>query len=225
VTRIKNGRGNPARLTQILLGICFWREAPGTAVGLDRRAGEKGVDLPGGTPGKAAPRVKGATDAGPGLRRFIEDSRTEVRRCVWGLRARALDRRGIGAALQELARQHNAGAGPHLVVSESGKIRALDPASENHLFRFAQEAVGNALKHAAAKTILLSLEWGNEMLGLGIGDDGRGLPDGSTTPASLESRAAALSARMTVSTNVPSGTRVALEMDLAPHLSTHPPEA
>lgn len=167
----------------------------------------------------------GATDAGPGLRRFIEDSRTEVRRCVWGLRARALDRRGIGAALQELARQHNAGAGPRLVVSESGQIRALDPASENHLFRFAQEAVGNALKHAAAKTILLSLEWGNEMLGLAIKDDGRGLPSDSPTPASLEARAAALSARMTASTNEPSGTRVALEMDLAPHLSTHPPEA
>jgi hypothetical protein len=28
----------------LLLGICFWREAPETAVGADRRAGKRGLN-------------------------------------------------------------------------------------------------------------------------------------------------------------------------------------
>lgn len=166
-----------------------------------------------------AEAAQGAQADFPKLRRFIEESRTEVRRCVWGLRARALDQRGIGAALRELARQHNAGAGPRLEVEENGGVAALDPAIENHLFRFAQEAVGNALKHASAKTIRLSLDWGEEMLRLSIEDDGRGLPAAPPSLTSLTQRAAALSSPMTATPLAPSGTRIHLEMPLAKHLS------
>jgi signal transduction histidine kinase len=151
-----------------------------------------------------------------GLRRFIEESRGEVRRCIWGLRARALEQRGIGAALHELARQHNAGAGPHLTVVESGTAIPLETTRENHLFRFAQEAVGNALKHAKATEIGLFLEWTDGMLRLVIQDNGCGLPAGSPVPAALHHRAIALSAAMETAAVQPSGTQVTLILSLEP---------
>ena len=43
-------RSDPGTLASLvdawLLGICFWREAPGAAVGPDRRAGKWGLSLP-----------------------------------------------------------------------------------------------------------------------------------------------------------------------------------
>ena len=138
-----------------------------------------------------------------------------MRRCIWGLRARALDHRGIGAALQELARQHNAGAGPRLTVAETGTVTLLDATRENHLFRFAQEAVGNALKHAKATEIRLSLEWQDDLLRLSIEDNGCGLPAGAAVPAALRHRAAALCATMDTAVSEPVGTRVTLLMHLA----------
>jgi len=149
-----------------------------------------------------------------GLRRFIEESRGDVRRCIWGLRARALEQRGIGAALHELARQHNAGAGPRLTVIESGTAISLETARENHLFRFAQEAVGNALKHAKATEIGLFLEWTDETLRLVIQDNGCGLPPGSPLPAALHHRSLALSGTMETSPAEPAGTKVTLTMSL-----------
>jgi hypothetical protein len=38
----------------LLLGICFWREAPETAVGADRRAGKRGLVDPVGDDRRAA---------------------------------------------------------------------------------------------------------------------------------------------------------------------------
>ena len=169
-----------------------------------------------------------ASPAGRGLsgvRKFIEESRGEVRRCIWGLRARALDQRGIGAALHELARQHNAGAGPRLTVLEKGTATALEATRENHLFRFAQEAVGNALKHANSTQINLSLEWMERMLRLSVEDNGCGLPAGATAPASLRHRAEALSATMDIAAREPVGTRVTLEILVTDTTSSIPDNA
>jgi signal transduction histidine kinase len=46
----------------------------------------------------------------------------------------------------------------------------------NHLYRIAQEAVQNALKHSGAKTINIDLSVGDGVVRLEVLDDGRGLP-------------------------------------------------
>ena len=52
-----------------------------------------------------------------------------------------------------------------------------DPATAGHLYRIAQEAVGNAIKHGKAKNILIRLDASEESTMLSIHDDGAGLPD------------------------------------------------
>ena len=52
-----------------------------------------------------------------------------------------------------------------------------DPATAGHLYRIAQEAVGNAIKHGKAKKILIRLDASEESTLLSIQDDGDGLPD------------------------------------------------
>jgi signal transduction histidine kinase len=52
-----------------------------------------------------------------------------------------------------------------------------DTATAGHLYRIAQEAVGNAVKHGKARNILIRLEVGEENTVLSIKDDGTGLPE------------------------------------------------
>jgi two-component system CheB/CheR fusion protein len=47
-----------------------------------------------------------------------------------------------------------------------------------HLYRIAQEAVNNAVKHAEASHIQIELERMRGQIRLRIADDGRGLPEG-----------------------------------------------
>jgi signal transduction histidine kinase len=52
-----------------------------------------------------------------------------------------------------------------------------DPATAGHLYRIAQEAVGNAIKHGKAPNILIRLDASEENTELSIKDDGVGLPN------------------------------------------------
>ena len=52
-----------------------------------------------------------------------------------------------------------------------------DPATAGHLYRIAQEAVGNAIKHGKARNILIRLDASEEGTVLSIKDDGLGLPE------------------------------------------------
>jgi signal transduction histidine kinase len=73
----------------------------------------------------------------------------------------------------------------------------------NHLYRIAQEAVQNALKHAGATAIDIELGYGQDGLRLEILDDGRGLPVDHPNGAGLgmrtmRFRASAIGARLLI---------------------------
>ena len=57
----------------------------------------------------------------------------------------------------------------------TGPVLVEDPALANHLFRVAQEATGNVLKHARASAIAISLSAADGVLRLSVEDDGIGL--------------------------------------------------
>lgn len=147
------------------------------------------------------------------VRKCVDQSRGEARRCVWGLRARALDHGGIVAALNELAEQHNAGIGSQLMVDLVGPPVSLEPSRENHLFRFAQEAIGNAIKHANASEILLRIEWNPAGLEMVVKDNGQGMPQGCTGSTALRKRADDLCGTLEMTARKPLGTSVRLRLD------------
>ena len=59
----------------------------------------------------------------------------------------------------------------------SGPARVHDNVSAIHLFRIAQEAVNNAIKHGPAKHVIVCLEGDGEQIVLQVLDDGYSLSE------------------------------------------------
>ena len=80
-------------------------------------------------------------------------------------------------ALRNLALMPANWSGPIVTfsVAQSSSLR-LGRNATDHLYRLAQEGLANALKHAAAKTILIVLDVTAKLVKLEIVDDGIGMP-------------------------------------------------
>jgi signal transduction histidine kinase len=90
---------------------------------------------------------------------------------------------------------------------------ANSPAVSDHLYRIAQEALANALKHAHASSIKLTLDVERERVRLEICDDGWGVKNvGQNAPGlglrTMQYRASIMGARFEIAPSRPSGTRV-----------------
>jgi ligand-binding sensor domain-containing protein/signal transduction histidine kinase len=107
-------------------------------------------------------------------RALVRSSVAEARRYVWDLRSQSLDERDLPAALAEMTRRLTAESGVQTQFSVGGTFRPLAPQVENNLLRIGQEAVGNAVRHAQAKTVTVSLDFGVREVRLEVKDDGRG---------------------------------------------------
>ena len=91
----------------------------------------------------------------------------------------------------------------------------LDPDRALCLYRIAQEALTNALKHADASRLELELEVDDEEIRLRVRDDGCGLraPRGPTTGlSSMRERAAMCGGRLRVEAHPDGGTLVELRI-------------
>ncbi len=107
----------------------------------------------------------------------VDGAITEARAIARGLFPVQLEADGLSAALQELAASVNA----HTPI----KCRALCPGPPlvrdntvaTHLYRIAQEAVNNAIKHSRARSIVIQLKTENYQIELTVTDDGAGMAD------------------------------------------------
>ena len=61
-------------------------------------------------------------------------------------------------------------------------MRVHDSAAATHLYRIAQEAVNNAVRHAAAKQITIRLTAAAGGVALTVADDGVGMPAAPAAP-------------------------------------------
>lgn len=110
------------------------------------------------------------------LTQAIESTRALAR----GLAPVNLERGGLPAALEHLARQCSGVYG--LRCEYRGSLRAevsIDEAPATHLYRIAQEAIANAAKHAQARSIVVGLSSQSGSLLLEVRDDGRGIAEES----------------------------------------------
>ena len=64
-------------------------------------------------------------------------------------------------------------------LAASGVVQRLDSAVELGIFRIAQEAVGNAIKHARARRVSIELVFAPGVVKLRVTDDGSGIPEHS----------------------------------------------
>jgi signal transduction histidine kinase/ligand-binding sensor domain-containing protein len=107
-------------------------------------------------------------------RRMARHSLTEARRSVMDLRASMLEGQSLGAALRAGAQAWTAGTGVGTEVVVDGPEDPLPEDVEHNLLRIGQEAVTNALKHAAATRIRIRLSREARGVSLRIEDNGRG---------------------------------------------------
>jgi len=106
------------------------------------------------------------------VNRAIESARMLAR----GLSPANLERGGLGFALRELTRQLARASGVVIVYSARGAARLrLDEVASNHLYRIAQEAISNALRHARATNIRVELVVTRRRIDLTVADDGIGM--------------------------------------------------
>lgn len=111
------------------------------------------------------------------LSRQLRDTIDEVRGLSHGLAPVPLWEGGLQHALQALADSTARSSGMRCVFECPGPLAVSDEAVAANLYRIAQEAVNNALKHAAPAEIRIGLERRGDTIVLEIDDDGGGLPD------------------------------------------------
>lgn len=115
------------------------------------------------------------------LRSLIEASIGMAYDVSKGLCPVDLDPEALNSALDRLARQTHGSAGPRCEFRNEGEVAIRDPQKALHLFRIAQEAVTNAVKHAQCQKIQIELLSAADSLTLRVQDDGvgwRGSTDG-----------------------------------------------
>ncbi|KOT11346.1 histidine kinase family protein [Burkholderia mallei] len=110
----------------------------------------------------------------------LGDTLREVRRISHALRPTMLDDLGLAAALDQLVRELGAETGVELgftQVDHSGAPPLPAPV-KTALFRIAQEALTNILRHAHATRAAVTLELSPREVALTIADNGRGFDAG-----------------------------------------------
>jgi signal transduction histidine kinase len=114
------------------------------------------------------------------ITKYMRRAVTQTRELAHGLSPVAGDGEGLMQALQELAETAKSAGTPGEFECPQ-PVRIKDGTIVGNLYRIAQEAVTNSLKHAAPKRIALRLSHDGPDIQLAIEDSGRGLPSGKDT--------------------------------------------
>ena len=157
------------------------------------------------------------------LKALAEATLEEVRKMIYDLRPTILDDLGLAAALRWYVHHQVEPRG--LVVGlklELGDAR-LDPVLETAVFRIAQEALWNTVKHAAATRVDVALALSDGRLRLRVKDNGRGFQDkrrsgnplaGGAGLGGMEERATLLGGTVRITSAPATGTEVVAELPL-----------
>lgn len=112
------------------------------------------------------------------LENLVTRSLNELQRLIADLRPSHLDDLGLPAALRWYAGEVQARSQLPVSVEIGGDPRPLDGAVNTALFRMAQEALTNTVKHARAQQVHLRLRYGLDGVTLAVEDDGIGFDRG-----------------------------------------------
>lgn len=124
-----------------------------------------------------------AHDLTAALRRETAIAVGELRRIVDGLRPGSVEALGLSAALRDALGP--SGTGPRVLL-DLENVRATT-AVQDVVYRVALEATHNAVRHARASTIRVSLHQGPHGVELEVGDDGIGIDMGAAGGVGLAS--------------------------------------
>jgi signal transduction histidine kinase len=156
-----------------------------------------------------------------GATSLLEEIFAELRSLILQLRPPALEAEGLVTSLAKhlevIGRMH--GVATRLDASSVGD---LGPDAEQALFRIAQEAVTNTVRHASATEVVVRLERADGHVALTVSDDGVGFdPSARAVSArrlglvSMRERTEDLGGRFTITSEMGTGTVVRAEVPCA----------
>jgi two-component system sensor histidine kinase UhpB len=151
------------------------------------------------------------------LAEMIQESLEQVRRISRELRPEALDELGLRGALIALCSRVAEQSRMHVDRDLQGTLPELQPEVELAIYRIAQEALTNAVRHSQAKQVTLSLLSELGQLTLSVQDDGLGLSDDAvegTGVTGMRERAMLIGAELDVESTPGGGVTVRLRLPL-----------
>ena len=144
---------------------------------------------------------------------LVQEAIAQTRALARGLCPVQLETSGLETALEDLTFQVQRLHGLQCTFEAKGSADGCDTAVALHLYRIAQEAITNAIKHAAGKRITVTLDFSKDNKSLVIEDDGCGFdPNVEHGPSSgmslMPYRAAMIGGTLTVTSQPNCGTKI-----------------
>ncbi|MGJ8723393.1 MAG: histidine kinase [Roseibacillus sp.] len=116
-------------------------------------------------------------------RTLIGQSHQDLRRSIWNLRSRELEEFNFSDAVRMSVREVLLGTGIEFEKVEQGVARSLPEVVEENLLRVVREVATNAVKHADASKLEVTLSYREGEVELTVSDDGRGFSSESAPGA------------------------------------------
>jgi signal transduction histidine kinase len=161
------------------------------------------------------------------LNETAQQALKEMRLLLYELRPIVLEQEGLSGALRRRvdAVEKRAGISVAIVMPESLVLPAY---VEEGLYRIAQESLNNSLKHAFATHVSVRLQRKGDDVTLEITDNGIGFDLANINASkvggmglnNMRERAEKLHADLSVQSSPGGGTKILLQLNIAPHLQT-----
>ncbi|MDB6116820.1 MAG: hypothetical protein JWO08_601 [Verrucomicrobiaceae bacterium] len=167
-----------------------------------------------------------ASDAAK-IEEALQQTVMEARSMARGIFPVHVDSSGLSAALEEMAQMTQRLTGVPIHVTDSAEVHIADPEVSMHLYRIAQEAVANSVRHSGAQQVVLSLLSNGKQIELRVDDNGRGIPrdlNGRSTGMGLRTmryRAHALGADLDIEPRAGGGTSMCCRLPIPTSVNTN----
>ncbi|PYZ92776.1 histidine kinase [Salipaludibacillus keqinensis] len=156
------------------------------------------------------------------LRKMVKDSLGEVRRIIYDLRPMTLDDLGLVPTLAKYIRNAEEHTGISISFKNIGRERRFPANMEVAIFRFVQEAIQNACKHAAPSEIQVKMELTDKRVTAIIKDNGKGFDpllkkEGSFGLVGMKERINMLDGKLSIDSKPGKGTLIMVQIPVSPH--------
>ncbi|WP_280769582.1 sensor histidine kinase [Salipaludibacillus daqingensis] len=153
------------------------------------------------------------------LRKIVKDSLSEVRRIIYDLRPMTLDDIGLVPTLAKYIKNAEEHTGISITFKNIGRERRFPQNMEVAIFRFVQEAIQNAYKHAEPTSIQIKLELTAERVTAVIKDDGKGFDvldkkEGSFGLVGMKERINMLDGKLSIDSKPGKGTLIMVQIPI-----------
>lgn len=156
------------------------------------------------------------------MQQMVSELIANLRRQIRALRPIYLEDLGLAPALEMLAQETSQSENVAVSFQATGRSRRLQPEVELALYRIAQQALNNVVRHAKATTTTIRLAFESQGVALTVHDDGQGFvvpespaemaPQGHYGLLGMHERAELIGAQLALHSRLGEGTRLRVEV-------------